>query len=259
MGFLHEGHLSLVQSSVQKCDVTIMSIFVNPLQFGPNEDFDRYPRDIERDTLLAKEAGVNVLFCPDVHDLYPKELSVKMIANKRTDVLCGSSRPGHFDGVVSVLTILFHLVQPHKAFFGQKDAQQVAVVQGLVDSYFFPIEIVTVPTIREEDGLAKSSRNVYLTDQEREEAPKLYQALLAAKEQFDLENLDNILEEITELVKRQTSGTLDYVQALTYPELKQVTNQKDSIIIAIAVQFKHVRLIDNVLFKLKEETRCIEQ
>jgi len=130
---------------------------------------------------------------------------------------------------------------------------------GLVDSYFFPIEIVTVPTIREEDGLAKSSRNVYLTDQEREEAPKLYQALLAAKEQFDLENLDNILEEITELVKRQTSGTLDYVQALTYPELKQVTNQKDSIIIAIAVQFKHVRLIDNVLFKLKEETRCIEQ
>lgn len=253
MGFLHEGHLSLVDQSTNACDVTVMSIFVNPLQFGPNEDFERYPRNIEQDIELARRAGVDFLFCPTVDDLYQKELPVTMTATKRTNVLCGASRPGHFDGVVSVLTVLFNIVQPQKAFFGRKDAQQVAVVQGLVDAYHFPIEVIAVDTVREEDGLAKSSRNVYLTDEERQQAPMLSRALNNAAEALSDKSIEQTIEDMNSFLKETTSGKIDYIQILHYPELEPVVEKKGKIIIALAVQFAYARLIDNIVLTLKEE------
>jgi len=182
MGFLHEGHLTLADKARQENDAVVMSIFVNPAQFGPNEDFEAYPRNIERDAALAENAGVDILFTPDAHDMYPGEKNVTIHVERRTDVLCGRSREGHFDGVAIVLTKLFNLVQPTRAYFGLKDAQQVAVVDGLISDFFMNIELVAVDTVREEDGLAKSSRNVYLTAEERKEAPKLYQALQTSAE-----------------------------------------------------------------------------
>src|SRR5690625_4888411 len=177
MGYLHEGHLSLVRKAREENDIVVMSIFVNPLQFGPNEDFDRYPRDEERDAQIAKEHGVHILFLPDVTEMYPEELGIKMSIHKGTNVLCGKSRPGHFDGVITVLTKLFHIVEPTKAYFGLKDAQQFAVVNTLLNELNFPLELVGLPTVREEDGLAKSSRNVYLSPSERDEATSIYSSL----------------------------------------------------------------------------------
>ncbi|MCL6588307.1 MAG: pantoate--beta-alanine ligase, partial [Anoxybacillus sp.] len=181
MGYLHEGHVALMEAARKENDIVVLSIFVNPLQFGPNEDFDRYPRDIARDEKIAKEAGVDVLFYPSVAEMYPHPLRVKVVVTERVDVLCGKSRPGHFDGVATVLTKLFHIVMPTRAYFGMKDAQQVAVVDGLIRDFHFPIELVPVPTVREADGLAKSSRNVYLSEKERKEAPALSAALQKAK------------------------------------------------------------------------------
>ncbi|MDZ5711987.1 pantoate--beta-alanine ligase [Jeotgalibacillus haloalkalitolerans] len=258
MGFLHEGHLSLVAQSVIQCDITVMSIFVNPLQFGPGEDFERYPRDIERDRRLAEEAGVDLLFYPDVTELYPSEPSVKVMAVDRTDVLCGASRPGHFDGVVTVLSILFNIVDPDKSFFGQKDAQQVAVVEGLAKSLHFPTEIIPVETVREEDGLAKSSRNVYLSDQERKEAPAIYQALqLSSKVYLQSGRMAAIDHFKNELLS--VSGELDYVEILTYPELQVPSESDTRLIIAAAVRFERARLIDNIIFTTEEEPECSEQ
>src|SRR5690625_2644043 len=177
MGYLHEGHLSLVKEAREENDIVVMSIFVNPLQFGPNEDFERYPRDEERDARVAEEAGVDLLFIPDVEEMYPETMGIKMTIDKGTNVLCGRSRPGHFDGVITVLTKLFHLVQPTNAYFGLKDAQQFAVVNTLINELNFPITLVGLPTVREANGLAKSSRNVYLSSKEREEATSLYKSL----------------------------------------------------------------------------------
>lgn len=259
MGYLHEGHLTLSKQSVAECDVTVMSIFVNPLQFGPNEDFDQYPRDIDRDFALAEEAGADLLFYPSVTELYPEELPVKMTALKRTNVLCGAKRPGHFDGVVSVLTLLFHIVQPDRAYFGQKDAQQVAVVKGLVKAYFFPVEIVTVETVREDDGLAKSSRNVYLTDQERIEAPMLYRSLLRGKKLLETHTAEQTIALIAGDIEEHTSGKIDYIEILSYPDLLPLNEIKSQLIIALAVQFEHARLIDNIVFTPGEEKLCIVQ
>lgn len=181
MGYLHEGHLSLVKKATAENDLTVMSIFVNPIQFGPNEDFERYPRDFDRDRKLAEDNGVDVLFHPSVEEMYPEESIVQMNVKKRKDVLCGRTRKGHFDGVVTVLTKLFHITMPDRAYFGLKDAQQFAIVQGFVADLNFPIDIIGVETVREEDGLAKSSRNTYLSAQERKEAPEIYQALLKGK------------------------------------------------------------------------------
>ncbi|MDG5470621.1 pantoate--beta-alanine ligase [Jeotgalibacillus sp. ET6] len=253
MGFLHEGHLSLVKRSLSECDTTVMSIFVNPLQFGPNEDFDKYPRDLERDTILARQSGVDVLFIPEAKEIYPSSLSISMKAKQRTDVMCGASRPGHFDGVITVLTILFHLVQPDRAYFGQKDAQQAAVVQGLADSLMFPLEIVPVETVREEDGLAKSSRNVYLTDDERNEASILYQALMKGKIQLPALGIEGTVKEMTEMINSSSSGQIDYIEILQFPDLTPVEKLRGKIIIALAVQFEKARLIDNVIFTLEEE------
>ena len=224
MGFLHEGHRALLKQARKENDIVVLSIFVNPLQFGPTEDLDRYPRDFDQDQKVAEEEGVDYLFHPSVSEMYPYEPSVTLTVNKRTDVLCGASRPGHFDGVATVLTKLFHIVQPDKVYFGKKDAQQVAVVDGLVTDFNFPLEIITVDTVREEDGLAKSSRNVYLTAQERVQAPILYQSLQKAVGMIhDGEtDPDRIISSIEDMIKTETSGEIDYISILSYPQLEKV-------------------------------------
>ncbi|WP_406686852.1 pantoate--beta-alanine ligase [Rossellomorea vietnamensis] len=255
MGFLHEGHLTLAKEARTNNEVVVMSIFVNPLQFGPNEDFDRYPRDVERDTELARMSGVDILFIPDVADMYPGKQSITMNVEERVDVLCGRKREGHFDGVVTVLTKLFHLVQPTRAYFGQKDAQQVAVVEGLVSDYFFPIEIIRVPTVREEDGLAKSSRNVYLSQDERQVAPFLYESLQEARKRIEEgERSPSFLTGmISKIIQENTSGTIDYVEVYSYPELRELKRLEGDIIIAVAVQFQQARLIDNIIISVQPE------
>lgn len=254
MGFLHEGHCALLKQARNENDIVVLSIFVNPLQFGPTEDLDRYPRDFDQDQKVAEKIGVDYLFHPSVSEMYPYEPSVTLKVNKRTDVLCGASRPGHFDGVATVLTKLFHIVQPDKVYFGKKDAQQVAVVHGLVTDFNFPLEIITIDTVREEDGLAKSSRNVYLTAQERVQAPILYRGLQEAEEMINDGETDpnRLISSIEDMIRTETSGEIDYISILSYPELEKMDQiTENDIIIAIAVKFSKARLIDNIILTRK--------
>ncbi|MFK3958752.1 pantoate--beta-alanine ligase [Guptibacillus hwajinpoensis] len=253
MGYLHEGHMSLVGEAVKQNDCVIMSVFVNPLQFGPNEDFDRYPRDLKRDEELASQAGVDVLFYPDVTEMYPKERTTKLTVHERVDTLCGESRPGHFDGVAIVVLKLLQITLPDRAYFGMKDAQQVAVIKGLVDDFNVPVEIVPCPIIREKDGLAKSSRNVYLTPTERKEAIQLSRSLSAASKALsDGEINPERIKDIVSTYLSETSGSIDYVEVLAYPALEKVDVITEDVIIAVAVQFSAARLIDNIV-ALKSE------
>lgn len=253
MGYLHEGHLSLLSSARKENDVTIVSIFVNPLQFGPKEDLAAYPRDFERDSSLAENEGNDYIFFPSSEEMYPVIPSVMAKVQDRTDVLCGKSRPGHFDGVATVLIKLFNIVQPDKVYFGMKDAQQVAVVDGLVRDLNIPVEIVPVQTVREEDGLAKSSRNVYLLPAERDQASALHQSLKMAESAIAEGELDprRILASMREFIEKNTSGELDYIEILSYPDLRQLSRLEGKIIIAMAVKFSKARLIDNAIISVK--------
>lgn len=250
MGFFHEGHLSLMETAREETDFVVASIFVNPLQFGPHEDFEQYPRDEERDLKLAKENGVDLLFLPTVSEMYPNEASITMQVVRRTDVLCGRSRPGHFDGVVTVLTKLFNIIQPDQVYFGMKDAQQVAVVHGLITDLNFPIKLVGLPTIREENGLAKSSRNVHLSEEEILQAQWLNRALTRGLQLVvDGEKDPNaIINKVIQTIEQHTDGRIDYVELLSYPALQEITTINEQVILAVAVHFKHARLIDNLIF-----------
>lgn len=248
MGYLHEGHLALLNEARTDNDMVVASIFVNPAQFGPNEDLERYPRDIERDTQLATNAGVDVLFIPNASEMYPFESGITISVGNLSTKLCGESRPGHFDGVLKVITKLFNLIQPTKAYFGQKDAQQLAIIETFVDAYNFPVQIVRIPTVRELDGLAKSSRNVFLSEQERVEAVHLYKALQLAKETWTKTNdLTVAIARGREHIERNTSGKIDYLEALSYPELQPVTGETKEVLFATAVFFEKARLIDNLI------------
>ncbi|MED2943589.1 pantoate--beta-alanine ligase [Bacillus swezeyi] len=251
MGFLHEGHMSLVKKARKNNDIVVMSIFVNPMQFGPGEDYDAYPRDLERDRTLAEEGGVDVLFTPGAEEMYQQESTVIVNVKKRTDVLCGRSREGHFDGVATVLTKLFNLTSPTRVYFGMKDAQQVAVVDGLLNDFFMDIELIPVDTMREDDGLAKSSRNVNLSASERSEAPALYQALQQGARLIreGERNPDAIKKEIRTLLEK-TSGVIDYADIYSYPDLETMETLSGKIIIAVAVQFSKARLIDNIIVNI---------
>lgn len=252
MGYLHEGHLKLVERAKQENDFVVLSVFVNPLQFGPSEDFATYPRDLKRDESLAKEKGVDFLFAPTTEEMYPKEPAATVKVSKRVDVLCGKSRKGHFDGVATVLTKLFHIVSPDRAYFGLKDAQQVAVVSALIEDLNFPVELVAVETVREVDGLAKSSRNIRLDEQERKEAPHLYQSLLIARDMIEKNAYQpkEIMEKMKAYLEKNTSGEIDYIDILTYPDLEPVSSFHGKIIVALAVKFKQARLIDNIIIDL---------
>ncbi|MBM7609345.1 pantoate--beta-alanine ligase [Lysinibacillus composti] len=252
MGYLHEGHLTLATVARNENDVVIMSIFVNPTQFGPNEDFESYPRDLERDVQLASTVGVDVIFAPSVEEMYPTDGGIYIRAGKQAEILCGATRPGHFDGVLQVVAKLFHLTEPNCAYFGQKDAQQVAIIQTMVRDYNFSLEIRTVPIVRELDGLAKSSRNVYLSEAERREAPAIFKALQIAHDEFLISrDAEKAIILARNYIEECTSGRIDYLQMLSYPDLRQVTEETKEVLIAAAVYIGKTRLIDNVIFSLK--------
>lgn len=253
MGYLHEGHMSLVKHAREENDFVVMSIFVNPAQFGPNEDLDQYPRDIERDFKLAKEAGVDLLFFPQINEIYPKEGSITIQAGRLATVLCGASRPGHFDGVLKVVTKLFHLVEPQSVYFGQKDAQQLAIIETLVRDYNFPLEIRRVKTVRETDGLAKSSRNVFLSVAERAQVPAIFQALQLGVEHFKShQEVEEAKQLVIQHIESSVTGKIDYVELLSYPDLTTEIEEVSSVILAVAVFLDNARLIDNIILNIKE-------
>lgn len=249
MGNLHQGHLNLVREAKKLCDVVVVSIFVNPIQFGPNEDFDNYPRTLEADSQLLAEVGCDVLFAPSVQQMYgdlPRRTAV--VVGEITEVLCGRSRAGHFDGVATVVTKLFHIVQPDTAFFGQKDWQQLAVIRQMTRDLSFPIDIVGVPIARAEDGLALSSRNGYLTDLQRKVAPKIYQSLTDAEKA--LRKKTQLAEVLASIEANLTKAgfEIDYVEALT-PDLEAVNAFDQDIVLFIAAKLGNTRLIDNLVVK----------
>ncbi|MCD8501750.1 MAG: pantoate--beta-alanine ligase [Bacillaceae bacterium] len=248
MGYLHEGHLHLIRQARKANDFVVLSIFVNPLQFGPNEDFDRYPRDFENDEKLAREAEVDLIFYPDVKEMYPTPLSSIIKVEKGVDVLCGKSRPGHFDGVATVVMKLFNLVQPNCAYFGMKDAQQVAVIETMIKDYNIPVQLVKCETLRENDGLAKSSRNVYLSKEERALAPKIYEALQYGVQLIHMGeiNVSKIKQKISQFLNSHAKGSLDYIDILSYPHLEDLESLEGEIIIAVAIKYSQARLIDNI-------------
>ena len=254
MGYLHEGHMSLANQAREENEFVVMSIFVNPAQFGPNEDLDKYPRDLNRDIKMAKEAGVDLLFFPQVNEMYPQDGGITIRAGAQANVLCGASRPGHFDGVLKVVTKLFHLVEPTRVYFGQKDAQQLAIIETLVRDYNFPLEVRRVPTVRESDGLAKSSRNVFLSEQERQEAPSIHQAIQLGLEHYkEHQNIDEAKTVTKQHIENSTSGNIDYVELLSYPDLTNDISSNSSVILAVAVFFEKARLIDNMMLNNKGE------
>ncbi|MFF2153942.1 pantoate--beta-alanine ligase [Paenibacillus chitinolyticus] len=257
MGYLHEGHLSLIKAAREASEIVVLSIFVNPLQFGPTEDLDRYPRDTERDLKLAEEAGVDIVFLPQVEDMYPGPVKTTVSVSGITSVLCGASRPVHFDGVTTVVAKLLNIVQPDKAFFGLKDAQQVAVVSQMVQDLNMNVDIVACPILREEDGLAMSSRNVFLSKDEREQALVLSRSLKAAEAwvrehaSFRAEDLRGAVKAV---IEEAPLADIDYVEVLTYPQLEQPEAVEAGVpvqlIVALAVKFGATRLIDNTILTL---------
>jgi pantoate--beta-alanine ligase len=252
MGAFHEGHLSLMRIARAENDVVIVSIFVNPIQFARDEDFDSYPRDLQDDLAQAERAGVDLVFTPSAEAIYPDGFQTYVDVTEITDGLCGASRPGHFRGVTTIVTKLFNLVRPHRAYFGQKDYQQSAVVRRLVDDLNLDLEIVLLPTIREADGLAMSSRNVRLTPEERQAACVLYASLRLTEERVEAgeRNTKVLLDEMQTMIETEPLAHLDYV-ALCDPEtLKPLDRIEGPTLLALAVRFGETRLIDNLLISL---------
>ncbi|SDK59533.1 pantoate--beta-alanine ligase [Jeotgalicoccus aerolatus] len=252
MGYLHEGHMALIKEAKKHADIVAVSIFVNPLQFGPDEDYDSYPRDLERDLGICEAEGADIVFHPEVSEMYPGEMEFKIGINTMADVLDGVKRPGHFEGVVTVIGKLFNIIQPDIAVFGQKDRQQLMIIEQFTSDFNIPVKIIGVPTEREESGLAKSSRNVNLSEAEFNEASEIYTALLNAGEQIKngTVNTDKIMSFIKLHIEQQTSGTIDDLAIYTAHGLKSVEYIDEDVIIFIAVQFKKARLIDNLYVSL---------
>ena len=249
MGYLHEGHGSLVKKSVEECDVTVVSIFVNPTQFAPNEDFDAYPRDLEHDVKLLTECGADVVFHPEASEMYFPDATTTIVPDVLSKNLCGKSRPIHFGGVCTVVGKLFNIVTPDKAFFGQKDAQQLAIIKRMVRDLNFGVEIVGCPIIREEDGLAKSSRNTYLNPDERQAALCLSQSVKLGKEmaQAGEKNTKVILDVMIAHIEKEPLAKIDYVQsvdAITMQDVEEITGET---LFAMAVYIGKTRLIDNFI------------
>ena len=250
MGFLHEGHLSLIRRAKTGNDIVVVSVFVNPTQFGPNEDFESYPRNILRDTEMAMGAGADVIFYPTVSEMYPNGSSTFVeVAGNITRVLCGASRPSHFRGVTTVVNMLFNIVKPDRAYFGQKDAQQATVLMKMVKDLHMDIELIICSIVREADGLAMSSRNTYLSAEEREQAVGLSKALEKGKEAFSKgeRNVDSLIEIITNKINEMPLAAIDYVSIYDYPSLETIEIIDNNALAAVAVKFGKTRLIDNNL------------
>ena len=249
MGALHDGHLKMMKQSIEENDVTAVSIFVNPLQFGPNEDFDDYPRPFESDLEKLKQIGVDYVFHPTVEEMYPGELEMTITVGRLAQVLEGKKRPGHFDGVVTVVNKLFNIIQATRAYFGRKDAQQLAIIEKMVEDFNHSVQIVPIDIVREADGLAKSSRNIYLTEEERKEAVHLSKSLALAKQKYDEgeRNSDVLIQAITQYLESNVSGDIVEVAIYSYPELEEQHTIEGQIFISLAVKFRQARLIDNII------------
>jgi pantoate--beta-alanine ligase len=249
MGYFHEGHLSLMDIARKKSDVLVISIFVNPTQFGPDEDLDRYPRDIERDEKLARERGVDYIFYPDEEEMYSPNFCTYVKNIELSNLLCGATRENHFRGVTTVVSKLFNIINPDLAVFGQKDHQQAIIIKRMVKDLNFPVEIVLGDIIREEDGLAKSSRNTYLTAKERQQAPIIYQALKEAKNMVDMgeRSTEKLKKFIHDRIDSVELADIEYVEIVEDTMLESVDQIQPGTFAAVAVWFGDTRLIDNII------------
>lgn len=254
MGYLHAGHCSLIEAAARECDCVVTTIFVNPLQFGPNEDYQRYPRDLERDTALALKAGTTVIFAPSVDEMYPPGFHTTIDVGPIAEKFEGAFRPGHFRGVATVVAKLFLITKPHRAYFGQKDYQQTLVIRQLIKDLNFDIALQVLPTVREADGLAMSSRNVYLSPEERAKATVLYRALLEGRRAIEAgERSRAALSSIMEQVLRAEDGvTIDYAAAATADALDEPEEfaSGQMVVLLIAARIGSTRLIDNMLVRV---------
>ncbi|KPU27176.1 pantoate--beta-alanine ligase [Caloranaerobacter sp. TR13] len=253
MGYLHDGHLSLMKRAKEENDVVVVSIFVNPIQFGQGEDYEVYPRDIERDSKLAESVGVDYIFAPEVKEMYPEGYNTFVEVLGVTDKLCGASRPGHFRGVTTIVMKLFNVVTPDKAYFGQKDAQQVYVIKQMVRDLNMDVKIISCPIVREHDGLALSSRNTYLSEEERKQALVLSKSLFWAQNMINKgeRNAKTLIEGIKSMINEMPLADIDYVEIIDYDTFREVEKLKGNILIALAVKIGKTRLIDNILVEVE--------
>ena len=250
MGALHEGHLSLIRQARKDCSQVVVSIFVNPTQFGPKEDFKSYPRDTERDLALL-EPLTDFVFMPSDEEMYPADYDTWVEVKGITEVLEGAARPGHFRGVSTVVTKLFNIIEPTKAYFGQKDAQQIAVIRKMVNDLNMNLQVITCPTVRELDGLAMSSRNTYLSPEQRRSASVLYHALLLAKERVALGEWDAVAirKDMTKLIQKEPQADIEYISIADNKTLKEIHRIKCPVLVSLAVKFGRTRLIDNIVLE----------
>ncbi|PHO07931.1 pantoate--beta-alanine ligase [Thermoanaerobacterium thermosaccharolyticum] len=254
MGYLHDGHLSLIKKAKENSDFVCASIFVNPIQFGPNEDYNKYPRDIERDIKLLENQGCDLVFIPSVEEMYPNERLTTISVSKITDKLCGAYRPGHFDGVCTVVAKLFNIFTPDIAVFGQKDAQQVAVIKKMVEDLNIPVKIIASPIVRDEDGLALSSRNTYLSDEERRAALILNKSLKEAEKILigGERSPEKVINTVRNILESEPLCKVQYVSCVHPNTLEDLTAINDKALIAIACYIGNTRLIDNLLWGVDE-------
>ena len=251
MGYLHEGHASLIQKASEQCDKVVVSDFVNPTQFAPNEDLESYPRDIDRDAQVCEQAGADLIFHPSVAEMYAPDFSTYVNMTGPSDELCGKSRPIHFRGVCTVVSKLFHIVAPDRAYIGQKDAQQIAVIMRMVRDLDFDVEIVGCPIIREADGLAKSSRNTYLSAGERRAALILHKALTEGEAlvRSGEKDAQAVIGAISDIIRTEPLARIDYVNVVSFPQVEPVAVIEGDILAAVAVYFGKTRLIDNFIVR----------
>lgn len=251
MGSIHAGHLSLVEAARADNDYVVVSIYVNPTQFGLGEDFDTYPRNLDRDQQLLQDAGVDLLFVPISSEIYPAGYKTYVETIGLTDILCGAQRPGHFKGVTTIVSKLFNIIQPTRAYFGQKDAQQYAVVKRMSTDLNFPIEVINCPIVRDEDGLALSSRNSYLTIEERAEATILYEALQLAKELVEDGERSSafIYKQLYDTIGKRKLAKIEYIAIVDATTLEAVEEIVGETLVALAVHFSNTRLIDNIVVR----------
>ncbi len=249
MGALHIGHISLIEAAKKQTDYVVVSIFVNPTQFGAAEDFDKYPQPFEQDTKICREHGVDLVFAPSVNEIYPSQNITWVNVEKLTETLCGRSRPGHFKGVTAVCAKLFNIIQPDIALFGQKDAQQAVVIKRMAADLHMPLKIQVCPTVREDDGLAVSSRNKYLTPEERKDAPLLYESLQKAKQliQAGTTDAEKIITEMKKILSRSEVLQPEYVEIVNAETLQPKSEIIGPALIALAARLGSARLIDNIL------------
>ena len=254
MGYLHEGHKSLIDKAVEENDRVVVSVFVNPIQFGPNEDLATYPRDLERDAALCEKAGANLIFHPEPENMYFDDFCTYIDMDGLTKGLCGKTRPTHFRGVCTVVGKLFNIVQPDRAYFGQKDAQQLAVIRRMVRDLNFNLEIVGCPIIREEDGLAKSSRNTYLSTEERQAATILHKGLLKGAELIrnGERDADAIKMVIRKTIESEPLAKIDYVEIVDFDCIEEIASLTGTVLIAFAVYIGKTRLIDNIIYDVAD-------